>query len=67
MPGPQPRSLPRQNQTLFATWTFSGFSDRQLLERVVAEPGTDYNENCVLIVVESMAEGKVQATEELPR
>ncbi len=31
---------------------------------VVAEPGTDYNENRVLIVVESTPEGKPQAAEE---
>ena len=36
MSGPQPRSLPRQIQTLFATGTFSGLSDRQLLERFLA-------------------------------
>jgi hypothetical protein len=31
-----------------------------IVTRVVAEPGTDYNENRVLIVVESTPEGKVQ-------
>ena len=36
MSGPRPRSLPRQIHTLFAAGTFSGLSDRQLLERFLA-------------------------------
>ena len=36
MTGPRPRSLPRQIHTLFAAGTFSGLSDRQLLEHFLA-------------------------------